>query len=173
MPESQGSARTTISIPAGLKREMEAVKVSVNWSSVAADAFRAKLLELKAKQKGANKKDVIARLQARAELEGNEDRQAGKEAGAAWASDTAGPKELRRMEEHADELFEGEPDAFGYAGVLHSAIHGKGVGDRRELMEFWEEILQPGHGDRIHDKDFARGFVEGALEVWVEAKVHL
>jgi hypothetical protein len=39
-----------------------------------------------------------------------------------------------------------------------------------EDVDFWERVLGDGGSDRISDLDFARGFVEGALEVWDEVK---
>jgi hypothetical protein len=42
--------RTTITVPADLKRRMDAVKEEVNWSALAASAFEAKLAEIAKKK---------------------------------------------------------------------------------------------------------------------------
>jgi hypothetical protein len=60
--------------------------------------------------------------------------------------------------------FTGEPDAFGWAGVVHHAIEGD-FGSRPDLNGFWEQVLGDA-ADRIDDDNFARGFVDGAWEVW-------
>jgi hypothetical protein len=52
--ENQRSFRTTITVPADLKRRMDAVTEEVNWSALAASAFEAKLTEI-AKKKEAKK----------------------------------------------------------------------------------------------------------------------
>src|SRR5262249_23608495 len=85
--DSPGVVRTTISLPPDLKSRMDAVKESVNWSGVAAAAFEAKLKELAARKEPENMEDVVKRLRAAAELEANEEYQAGFEAGQAWAKE--------------------------------------------------------------------------------------
>src|SRR5262249_27023394 len=103
MGEPKGVVRTNISLPRELKARMDAAPSSVNWSAVAAQAFEAKLLELESQKEVKSMDDVIARLKAAAELEANEDYQAGFKAGQQWAKEQATPKELRRLAEYIAE----------------------------------------------------------------------
>src|SRR5262245_3383125 len=139
MGEPRGTVRTTISIPPQLKQEMEAEEEGVNWSAVATEAFRHKLLELQSSRKGATMNDVIQRLKAAAELEEDENYTAGKRAGEAWAKEEARPSQLRRMQVKydSDESFRGEPDGFGWAGVVYWLVNGEHHGDRTEISGFW------------------------------------
>src|SRR5262245_29361945 len=90
--------RTTISIPADLKEQMDAVTDKVNWSGVAAAAFRAKLFEIQSRGRSSvSKQDVVNRLKALKEQEKAEEFEDGKAAGRAWAERTATPKELERL----------------------------------------------------------------------------
>src|SRR4051794_7369221 len=95
--------RTTISIPQDLKEQMDAVKDQVNWSAVAARAFQAKLFEIQArKAKSMSKEDVVKRLRALQEQEGEEEYAEGKQAGREWAERQAKPRELRRLADYIE-----------------------------------------------------------------------
>src|SRR5262245_60643039 len=102
MSEQQGAVRTNVSLPRGLKARMDAVKVPVNWSAVAAEAFERKLLELESRREVGNMDEVLARLKAAAALDGKEDYQEGRVAGEAWAKEGARPKQLRGLEQLID-----------------------------------------------------------------------
>jgi hypothetical protein len=111
---------------------------------------------------------AIERLRASEQTEAAEDREAGAQAGRAWAKHKAKARQLRRLSEANDhELFRGEPDSYGWAGVLHHAMHAGKCSDRDELGIFWERVLGD-DAERVEDMDFAEGFVDGALEVWDE-----
>jgi len=62
--QTGGTVRTTISVPAGLKTRMAAVRRSVNWSAVAARAFESKLDELAAARKRSDMHRTAERLRA-------------------------------------------------------------------------------------------------------------
>jgi hypothetical protein len=53
------------------------------------------------------------------------------------------------------------------------AIHGRQPHDDDDFHDFWVETLDEDSPDPISDKDFARGFVDGALEVWNAVKSRL
>lgn len=113
----------------------------------------------------------VERLHAAAEADARQDYQEGKAAGRAWATDDARPKQLRRLERDYSphETFACEPDAYGWAGLVHNLLNND-FSDRSELNEFWARVLGDRDADRIHDEDFARGFVEGAIEFWEEVQ---
>lgn len=171
MGETKSTARMTITMPAVLKEEMESVKDEVNWSGVAAEAFRGKLLELTSQRKGTTMTEVIERMKAAEELERNHDYAEGKKAGTTWAQKTATPKQLRRLEQeyNPSESLTGEPNAFGWAGVVFWLIFGD-VDHRNELNDFWESTLGENDSNKINEVSFAEGFIDGAIEVWEAVK---
>lgn len=178
--ENGTAARLNISLPAGLKSRMDAVKV--NWSAVAAAAFERKLKELEATKKPKDLDGVILRLKAAAEIEASEDYQAGAKSGREWAKREASPKHLRRLQEMADDR------QYGVEGQLEIWTNGmnRGIADGLfGVLEpnsrddwgitrstFWEIALGDDQ-DKIEDWSFARGFCDGALEIWeaVESKL--
>jgi hypothetical protein len=165
-----------ISLPGDLKAEMDAVKESVNWSNVAAEAFRRALLDLASSRKGKNMEDVIKRLKAAAVLEEDTYFEDGKTAGTQWAKDEARPSQLRRLEDSFSRSpgpFEGEPDAYGWAGVVYFLINGDRQADRHEINDFWERVLGEDDRDRIYEPRFAEGFAAGAVELWESVQSHL
>lgn len=169
--------RMNISLPVPLKAEMDAA-AGVNWSKVAREAFKAKLLELQSTQKGNTMEDAIKRLKAAALLEGEENMKAGKAAGEEWAKDYAKPSHLKRLlkaVEGSDGNGNGTPDY--YVGVYENGVNnGAAIGvsrditgrelDWNEVSVFWAEALGDDDAELIEDQDFAIGFVTGALEVW-------
>jgi hypothetical protein len=177
----EGSIRANVSLPRELKRQMDAVTEPVNWSAVAAGAFRAKLLELESRKEGKTMDDVVARLRAADEMDRSEDYQEGRQAGEEWARDYARPRHLRRLRELADEPEFGlrNLDVFanggnnGIAWDLYRYLHPRQDVDRVAVKVFWEEVLGDDGADRMEDVTFARGFCEGALDVWgkVEKKL--
>ncbi len=177
MGGKQGVIRVNISVPRELKDQMEAVN-SVNWSGVAAEAFRKKLRELESRKDAKTMDDVVARLKAAAELEGKEDYQAGFAAGERWAKKEATPKQLRRLAEYIDRFaterldwfdvdYPGWDAPWGATGFFALAVLGsnKDVADRGEDECFWKRALGD-NADRAQDPDFFRGFGEGAASVW-------
>jgi hypothetical protein len=185
MSEQQGVVRANVSLPRGLKARMDAVKVPVNWSAVAAQAFEAKLLELASKKAVGSREDVIARLKAVAELEGKDDYQAGFAAGQRWAMQAAGPKQLRRLEEYLaacaaegsawfDVDRPGWPAPWGATGRFALKVLGldADVADRGVARNFWRSALGT-DAERVNNGPFFRAFGEGAEAVWLEVKDEL
>jgi hypothetical protein len=168
--------RTTISIPADLRKEMDAVKDQVNWSAVAAAAFRSKLIEVKFRRRGSmSKEDVVKRLKAIQEQEEQTYYEDGKQAGREWAEETAFPKELRRLAAFIDQS---DTDNWcwwdaDHVDVLVFAIWPNRKDDRAAVEEFWEQALGEGGRDQAEDSDFLHGFGDGAVEVWEEVKGQL
>lgn len=97
MADPKGSVRVNISVPAKLKHQMDETDPSVNWSGVAAEAFRAKLTDLQARAVGKSMKDVVGRLKAAHELEKNQLHREGVQIGEKWAKETASPRQLWRL----------------------------------------------------------------------------
>lgn len=116
--------------------------------------------------------DVIQRMKAADAEDARHSYEIGKRAGTEWAKNGARPKQLRRLAEQGD-ILSGEPDAYGWAGVLFAALNGDHNGDRAEIAAFWETAVGDDGAEMIEDTDFAQGIIDGALEVWqaVQARV--
>ena len=174
MADKNGVFRMNISIPRQLKRRMDDVKNPPNWSAVAGKAFQAKLLELESTKEAKDMKSVIERLRAAAQLEADEDYQAGFLAGKQWAEQTATPKQLHRVDEclaagtawaHVDA---DSCAPYGLGGWFAIAVRPELRRD--EIEQWWDSVL--GHGSQVPLKEpgFLRGFGEGALDVWRKVK---
>jgi len=170
MAEPKGSIRMSITVPSELKDQMDAIKESVNWSGVAAEAFRGKLQELASQRGGKTMQDVIDRLKAAEKIESNEGLQKGYAAGENWAKTKATPKQLRRLDNaNLDDAFDVEPDAFGYSGILFTIINGDFC-DRVQLQEYWDGVLGDWKEIEEGNGSFAYGFAEGAAKIWRSVK---
>src|SRR4051812_38767045 len=96
--DEQGFVRTTISVPAGLKRRMD--RVAANWSAVASRAFEQHLEEQQKQEVPMSEEDAIQRLRRLKEA-GDAAARAGDPAydvGRRWAMTDAHPAELARLD---------------------------------------------------------------------------
>jgi hypothetical protein len=177
MAEIRGSVRLSITVPAELKDEMDGLKESVNWSGVAADAFRRKLLEIQATRKVMKMEDVIKRMKAAVELEGNQRRAAGKAIGERWAKEVAMPSQLENLWCSAAALkgFIDDyiPDDLSTCDEkMHHVAWDITGDDDMDGWVFWKPILGKDL-KQIEDPDFLKGFVVGAIEIWEMVRIHL
>jgi hypothetical protein len=180
--------RTTITVPHDLKRRMQGVS-HVNWSAVACQAFEAKLSEFSQRQ-GAQEMsntpswdDAIERLRRLKNLpdtsEHPRDFEQGFQWGRHWAMATATPQELRRLETLREDGPMWELEAHDGKYIMRKialTVTGTDLGERRErgavpavLREFWP--IKVGLTQKPRDCfSFARGFCEGAMQFWTDAK---
>lgn len=188
MAKKRVAVQMSLTIPPELRREMEEVGDGVNWSQVASEAFRAKVLAIKSQSGGMGMEDVIARIRAADELVTNEFYKLGKDIGTAWASEGHPKRMYQRLESLRDDPQ--APDADGI-GIYHAingsrAMHWRGA--EQQAFEFWElfpwnhytgwsddnntdhfahEMMNiDDRGNSNGQSPLARGFIEGALEVW-------
>lgn len=119
------------------------------------------------------KQQVAARLRA-SRKQGRERRhQEGAEAGEYWARELAETAELEALAAFdadldgawADHLTEVPVAELGFA--LFRSMHPDVPEDPDEVAEFWQDMLA-GEARRVNSRDFAAGFVAGALAVWRE-----
>jgi predicted CopG family antitoxin len=179
MAKNMGSTRTTISVPADLRKRMDKVKEPVNWSALACSAFEQKLGEIASKKEKKSMSDVIARLKASKQASDSVVYREGFEAGEDWAKQYAEAAELRRLD-HFKKRIETEPvygwqwffseesddnSRFSTADLLANEI----TGDSMTAAEFWESAVGPDDA-RLADKEFLRGFAEGAASIWDSVK---
>jgi hypothetical protein len=174
MAKKPNIVRTTISLPADLKRRMDKVTEDVNWSALACQAFESKLVEIISKRKEKTMDDVIARLRESKRQDEGEAAKAGRAAGELWVRDLAEVAEIKRLKKMYEGvspndqwvLFDSSAnDAYSAAEHLAFAVQPESDGDRKAAEDFWEMII----GDDtsiISDAAFMEGFFNGALELW-------
>jgi hypothetical protein len=178
MAKKTGPFRTTISVPADLKKRMDAATEQINWSAVACRAFEQRLAEIAASKEKKTMNDVIQRLRASLGRADDQTYKAGEKAGRIWAKGRAEVEELRNLERYRnrcghewDSLFVEETNcAYSRAELLFFEIHPKENGDRSACHHFWQPITDDDETTDIDQSAFLKGFAEGALDVWHEVK---
>ena len=190
--QRSGVARTTISSPPEVKRQMDNVEESVNWSAVATQAFEQKLGELAAQKKEKSLTDVIQRLRVSKSKYDEEFYRAGSDAGSKWAKDDATWVELRelgesfshsRWEDWVARVTKGDSVAAREAEVvahaLAVAIYGNEGAEHFDQHVFsgtpfaewfWEERVIGPDEPRWRNLDFLQGFAEGAARIYAEIR---
>lgn len=192
-PEGETVARMGITLPQELKQAMEDIpeRDAVNWSAVAAEAFRCKLTRLQSERTGATMTEVIERMRAAHAADNDEAYQHGREAGAKWVKQHARPKHLMRLS-GAVHSMDGSAVkvAFIVATYLEHLGESRGenpsvgifwdmfAADRKEpedVAPFWEDEVGLGASWRViaDDTHFAQGFVEAVIELWIQIAAKL
>ena len=86
------------------------------------------------------------------------------ERGRLWATQAATPAELDRLIAAGGEaVVAGEPDVFGWSGVLYRVIRGDAPGVLADLDRYWGRVHH-GIRDVIDTEVGARAFIRGALQ---------
>jgi hypothetical protein len=172
MAKATGNAiRISITVPADVKADMDGIKESVNWSSVASEAFRAKVLELKSRKTGGTMNAVVERLKASKQKHDDQMYRLGREAGENWAKNSAEAAELERLTDfersRSFENWEYQFAAWGGAGCseLLDVIKGEDAFAYRPKT-YWDDVLGDGGLQKVHNDRFAIGFVESAIALW-------
>jgi hypothetical protein len=167
-----------ISIPADLKQRMDAVKVRVNWSGIAAHAFRVHLYNLAVKKgKKTNMKTVIERLKISKQASDSASLNEGERDGREWAERKAEAKQLERLEAAYNATggwwFQGgSTSAYAAAELFYFIIEPDDDGDRSAANDFWTRWF---HEERpaLPDDEYVNGFADGALDLWQGVKDQL
>lgn len=181
---ADGVIRVNISVPKDLKSRMEQIGDGVNWSAVATEAFRRKVLEMESKPTTDDTNALAARYDAAEEMEGQEQYQEGRRAGEQWVREGNAQTVLRAMrrlekvDENPAEDVEymlgvygngmNQGTAVGLAGMMGCTDEGEGRQSHwHKVKAFWAEILDNKDGaEQIEEYQFALGFVHGAMELW-------
>lgn len=155
-------AKMTITLPTDLKLRIDAA-AEVNWSGIAATAYRMKLTELQANSEPNTLDEALARLRAGIRMESNEDFADGQEAGRAWAMKAAKPKHLRRLTAAVVDI-DNMPEEERVASLV-------GIMEPNEENEIDRDTLQvqlDGYisATQAESSDYVGGFVRGATDVW-------
>ena len=171
--------RMNISVPDDLRRQMDAVQDSVNWSATACNAFRDKLAQIAQRERKMEMQDVINRLKASKERGDSETFDAGYAIGTEWAQNEAEARDLENLAEAEDrsQPYGVVSDAYQphcipgeqvYIAVQPVGWDSENADVRQESGDFWEMIMDSAEeGERARgDLGFIKGFVKGALDVW-------
>jgi hypothetical protein len=179
--EGETVARLGLTLPPELKKEMDEVPEEVNWSAVAAEAFRRKLTQLQSEREATTMEEVIGRMRADEKLNDDAMHKEGRQAAEQWVMKRrAKPKELRRL----DKAMEPFDHSSGYyVSVMANGMNrGPAVGIARDLFGdkydaslFWKGVIGLGDDWRetADDVNFADGFVEKAMELWEQIEPKL
>ena len=166
--------RVTISVPDELRRQM-GKHPEVNWSAVAAQAFILKLGEIAKLKERKTMSDVVARMKASKLEEGSELFKQGQGAGEEWAKNHAEYGELKRLagfKDDHDSQYDHDSlvgQAFGQYELIAFAILGlEDCHNRKASDDFWADALE-GYEEMelLKEPEYLRGFVEGALAIWL------
>jgi hypothetical protein len=176
---ASNAQRVTITVPAAVKKQMDEISESVNWSAVAAEAFQRKVNEIRTRRnKTVTKQMVIERLKS-AGKEDPKGFEAGREFGRTWAEEKALPRYLRKLAKGVEYAFdrhafaEGQDpaDPFSEPWPLSARLAFTIAGGQfNEWKEFWQKAIGSNGHHRMDGEDFARGFIAGATEVWEDVK---
>jgi hypothetical protein len=119
--------------------------------------------------------EVFGRLWKADEEDRRESKESGRQAGLAWAEKEARPRQLRALGRLAFddpncglEVQLGSMEHKGNSGIatgLFKVMRPKDKSDDRDIAAFWKAVLGDDGMVLIRDRDFALGFVEGALEI--------
>ena len=182
--ESQGSVRTTISMPSDLKVRMERVRETVNWSAVACRAFENKLAEIAARKEKKAMSDVVERLRASLRIEQGANYQDGWEAGCVWCKEQASAEELRRLQEFEqlikdkgkrawEQWFSEQREHIPWMRLVDLIHKHEFPQPEGTAIPFWKRVLGEEKHQKLRSGDFLRGFVEGAMELWSKVQKEL
>jgi hypothetical protein len=161
-------ARTTISLPDDLKREMDKLGGDANWSALAADTFLAEINRIKARKaalKGKPMEAAIDRLRQSKKAYLGAASERGKADGTAWAMDSAEYGQLKWIADAWPRIETCETaDALGAPGVFLRMISEEG--DRQSINAFWSDLGKVPFDEDAYSAPYWDGFVEGALDVF-------
>jgi hypothetical protein len=153
--------RVTLYVTDDLKARMDEAGKAMNWSAIAQRAFRKAVLT-QAVRKAPNMTNVVERLRASKERVEAVSFKFGQDCGGKWAREAAEYDELERVAK-VGEIARGITYNDPGLATLQAAIEPEGVIDQSKWRDFWERF-----GDGRPTDAFARGFIEGATQVYKE-----
>jgi hypothetical protein len=162
----RGFVRTTISLPAELRRRMKDCGPDVNWSAVAVRAFAAEVGRIQTQRMDVHLDDVVARLRG-TQVESRSDQfEKGRIQGEKWAQRQATATQLRR-------LWAAWRDARRNPGSnsenwLSTMIAKKSAGEvlAKIVGKEWPVPKHAADAERLDSSEYVHGFAAGAIRVW-------
>jgi hypothetical protein len=161
-----GFVRTTISLPAELRRRMKACGENVNWSAVAARAFQAEVARQNTQKHNIDLEDVVARLRTTDNPSRSELFESGRLQGQKWAERQATANQLRSLQAKRREArSNGGANAENWLSIIDS---------RRSPIDVLSQIVafdQKKHRTAeaqalMKSSEYVHGFAAGALHIW-------
>jgi hypothetical protein len=162
----RGFVRTTISLPADLRRHMKSCGEEVNWSAVAARAFAVEVARINTQKDDVRLEDVVARLRSTQGHSRSELFHRGRLQGEKWAQRQATAAELHR-------LWATRRDVARKPGT-NAENWLSAVDDKRTPAEVLSKII--GHdktpragseGEKLMKSgEYVHGFAAGAIHIW-------
>jgi hypothetical protein len=157
--------RVTLYVADDLKARMDEVGEAVNWSAIAQRAFREAVSIHTLRKDPSDMKEVVERLRASKVRVQEEAFQSGQDYGRTWAKTNAEFDELQRIaESEQSEEFQRAIDNDDGVETLQRLIDPQEEMDRSDWESFWERHANVQPPSEV----FARGFVDGAAEVYNE-----
>ncbi len=167
----RGFVRTTISLPADLRRRMKSCGDEVNWSAVAARAFAAEVARIRIQKDNVRIEDVVARLRGTQGRSRSELFHQGRLQGEKWATRQATAAQLHR-------LWAARRDANRQTGT-NAENWLSAVDNKRSPVDVVMQIVgqpkafNPAYGEMMKSSEFVHGFTAGAIHIWKQvAKKH-
>jgi len=167
--------RTTITLAPDLKAQMDAYDQPVNWSNVAAVAFKDHIAKGASDKEKLTMSEVIARLKASKRETADQNYRWGHDAGVAWASKEASFTELEKLDINCSGIKEADWERFASsANELTVADHFLlrfdpiNFDDELDRQSWW--TARTNDPDSMSDRSFVQGFAEGALSIWRQVK---
>ena len=162
----RGFVRTTISLPADLRRRMKACGEGVNWSAVAARAFAAEVVRIRSQKEDVHLDDVVARLRSTEHQSRSELFHRGRLKGEKWATRQATADQLRR-------LWAARRDARRQPGTNAENWISK-IDAKRPPGDVLGEIVgehktaRPASNTEklLNSSEYIHGFAAGAVHIW-------
>jgi hypothetical protein len=162
----RGFVRTTISLPADLRRRMKACGEDVNWSAVAARAFAAEIARLSTQKNDVQIEDVVARLRGTQHQSRSELFHQGRLQGEKWATRQATAAQLQR-------LWAARRDAKRQTGT-NAENWLAAVDNKRPPAEVVTQLVGhqkigrhgPEGESLIKSSEYIHGFAAGAIHIW-------
>lgn len=156
--------RINLSLPNDLKKAMDLVPQPVNWSAVAAEAFRLHLEKLK--PRGSSETTQMAeRLRGELSWEKELESEAEK-CGRSFAARIAFPAELRRLSNCRFCKTTPESAALRFFDLIEPETAGNEFG----AAQFWELVTGKAG---FPDDEYVNDFASGAIRLWKNAKAEL
>lgn len=155
-------ATMNLYLPDALKADMERLE-GVNWSQVAQQAFK-QTVEIERTRKMDVTEAGLQRLRKGCVSKEELELAKGIAEGKRWALEDAELEELERVAEmnSSEDVWCGEPSAYGFGHDLADAIFGEHAWDRGDCETMCERFF----GKEYPSATSVRGFVLGAQEVF-------
>jgi hypothetical protein len=162
----RGFVRTTISLPADLRRRMKSCGEEVNWSAVAARAFAAEVARINTQKDDVQLEDVVARLRSTQGRSRSELFHRGRLQGEKWAQRQATAAELHRLwATRRDANRKTGTNAENWLSVVDeerppAEVLAKIVGNSKtpRTGSEGEKLMQ--------SSEYIHGFAAGAIHIW-------